>query len=389
MKNQILILFSLMGLLFFTACSNSVSDDMSTSQHIKAEGFFQKNKIEMAAVEINGDGNQDILITGSNIAEMKDLNGDGNQDILITGSNIAEMKDINGDGNQDILITGSGTTKMRDANGDGNQDILITGSSFKLADNDDDSANRDVLITIPPHAFLTPSNEPITGKIILKLALLPTKNDVIFSGLDSRAESGALLNSSAILHVNATQNGQQLKINPEYLQHSDAGIMIELFNLDQPVKNLSIYTGDKEIQEPRSLLSSPNRRWKPSEKPDSLREESNGAVKLNLTHLGWLNIAAAAFDTTAQKPITVNVQGEGLEKLKDLRLWLVWEKKNITIKLNPFDKNGTVWTSSDNNVPDDENPVLAVMGISKNGNLVMGKAKAKLEKDGVYSVIVE
>src|SRR5699024_3611822 len=274
------------------------------------------------------------------------------------------------------LITGTGNVKKSDVNGDGNQDILITGSSFKLADNDDDSANRDVLITIPPHAFLTPSNEPVTGKITLKLALLPTKNDVIFSGLDSRTESGAILNSSTILHVNATQNGQQLKINPEYLQHSDAGMMVEICNLDQPVKNLSIYYGDKETQEPRYLLSRPNQRWEPSEKPDSLREESNGAVKLNLTHLGWLNIAAAAFDTTAQKPITVNVLGEGLEKLKDLRVWLVWEKKNIIIKLNPFDKNGTVWTSSDNNVPDDGNPIFAVMGSNKKGNLVMGKAKA-------------
>src|SRR5699024_12282385 len=117
MKNQILILFSLMGLLFFTACSNSVSDDMSTSQHIKAEGFFQKNKIEMAAVEINGDGNQNNRITGTNIAEMKELNGDGNQDILITGSNIAEMKEINGDGNQDILHTRTKTTKMREVDG--------------------------------------------------------------------------------------------------------------------------------------------------------------------------------------------------------------------------------------------------------------------------------
>src|SRR5699024_9611087 len=134
MKNQILILFSLMGLLFFTACSNSVSDDTSTPQHINAEGFFQKNKIEMAVVEINGEGNQDILIVRHSDAKMEDINGDGNQDILIVGHSGAKMEDINGDGNQDILITGSGTTKMRDVNGDGNQDILITGSSFKLAD---------------------------------------------------------------------------------------------------------------------------------------------------------------------------------------------------------------------------------------------------------------
>src|SRR5699024_12550583 len=116
----------------------------------------------------------------------------------------------------------------------------------------------------------------------------------------------------------------------DYLLPPDVGIVIELSNLDQPDKNLSIYTGDKETQAPRSFLSSPNRRWKPSEKPDSLREESNGAVKLNLTHLGWLNIAAAAFDTTAQKPITVSVQGGGLAKLKDLPLGMVWEGKIIT-----------------------------------------------------------
>lgn len=388
MRNRGIFFLTILGVFFTASCDKDDADTQKEKNPINAAEFFQKNQIKPASLDINGDGNQDILICGFTTNSYGDINGDGNQDILITGIQNLDAKDINGDGNQDILITGD--CCGIDIGGDGNQDILITGIDYRVVNDVGGDENQDILITVPPHAFLNPDGGSVTGKIQIEIALLPTKNDIIFSGLDTKTEEGALLNSSLMLYINATQDGKQLKINPEYLQHRDMGITVEIFNNGQPNENTALYvgmaqkddgTGDAAIEFAwniaENVLKVP------------VSDDGNKSSQFNLPSLGWFNIATPPFQEAGQTPITVNVEGKGLENIKDLDLWLVWEKKNVVLKLNPLDKGNDVWISTDNIAPIDETPILAIMGVNKEGNIVMGKAEIIIEENGVYTVIVE
>jgi predicted nucleotidyltransferase len=127
----------------------------------------------IAFSDVNGDGDQDVLITGKNSSgtyisklytnngagifslavgtpfegvvdssiAFADVNGDGDQDVLITGENnsgsyIAKLYLNNGVGTFSLAVVGIpfegvliGSIAFADVNGDGDQDVLITGWS--------------------------------------------------------------------------------------------------------------------------------------------------------------------------------------------------------------------------------------------------------------------
>lgn len=143
------------------------------------DGTFSEAGAGLAGVEdgstsiadVNGDGNQDLLITGSDVNEGNPTatlylgNGNGTfskagADLLGVSASSTSIADVDGDGNQDLLITGrdenldstitlyfgngegtfteatagligveEGSTSIADINGDGNKDLLITGDS--------------------------------------------------------------------------------------------------------------------------------------------------------------------------------------------------------------------------------------------------------------------
>jgi len=120
----------------------------------------------IAFADIDGDNDQDVLITGANVGQISNLyknNGTGNFSLVggtpftaVSDGSVA-FADIDNDGDQDLLLTGSSgsisISNLYKNNGSGNY-TLVTGtpftgvsfSSIAFADIDGDS-DQDVLIT--------------------------------------------------------------------------------------------------------------------------------------------------------------------------------------------------------------------------------------------------
>ncbi|NNM16548.1 MAG: T9SS type A sorting domain-containing protein [Bacteroidia bacterium] len=123
----------------------------------------------IAFADVEGDGDQDVLITGLNnsgsyIAKLYNNDGNGNY-TLVSGtpfdgvrSGSIAFADVDGDGDQDVLITGedsllSYTAKLYSNDGSGNYTLVsgtpfdgVINSSIAIADIDGDG-DQDVLIT--------------------------------------------------------------------------------------------------------------------------------------------------------------------------------------------------------------------------------------------------
>jgi len=153
------------------------NSDPSATLHLgDGQGGFSKANANLSGVEngsasiadVDGDGNQDLLITGPDASDAPTATlylGDGQGGFSEANANLsgvenssASIADVDGDGNQDLLITGwdgsnptatlylgdgqggfaeagaglsgirSGSTSIADIDGDGNKDLLIAGS---------------------------------------------------------------------------------------------------------------------------------------------------------------------------------------------------------------------------------------------------------------------
>ena len=69
-------------------------------------------------------------------------------------------------------------------------------------------------IVIPAGSWLNQNNEPAEGEITLELAEALTLEGMVLSGL-ATTSNGKPLETDGMLYINATQNGNNLRINPE------------------------------------------------------------------------------------------------------------------------------------------------------------------------------
>ena len=136
-------------------------------EEITGTPFEGVRNSSIAFADVDNDGDQDVLITGSSIAKLYTNNGDGNFIELIGTPFVGvaygsiAFADIDNDGDQDVLITGDAiytasdhtTAILYTNNGNGNfSEVLDTPfdgvqeSSIAFADIDNDG-DQDVLIT--------------------------------------------------------------------------------------------------------------------------------------------------------------------------------------------------------------------------------------------------
>ncbi len=147
------------------------NDGMGNFTEMTGTPFDSVSKSSIAFSDVNGDGHEDVLVTGQatsgeRISKLYTNDGTGNFTEM-TGTPFADVwyssiafSDVNGDGHKDVLITGQGSsgiisklytndgtgnfTEMMgtpfigvwyssiafsDVNGDGHEDVLITGES--------------------------------------------------------------------------------------------------------------------------------------------------------------------------------------------------------------------------------------------------------------------
>ncbi|MCZ4408253.1 FG-GAP-like repeat-containing protein [Cryomorphaceae bacterium 1068] len=151
-----------------TVSANLYTNDGGSFNLIEDTPFVGVRYGDIAFADIDGDGDEDLLITGRNqsfspVAELysndggnfsliedtpfeavsyssaafSDIDGDGDKDVLITGSNSMGQGSVGlytNDGGNFTLVTGtpfspgiSGSVDFADVDGDGDEDVLITG----------------------------------------------------------------------------------------------------------------------------------------------------------------------------------------------------------------------------------------------------------------------
>ena len=121
--------------------------------------FANVSQSSVAFADVDGDNDQDVLITGSNIAKLYTNNGSGTFTEVagtpFTGVNFSSIAfaDVDGDNDQDVLITGSHTSKLYTNNGSGTFTLVagtpfadVSEGSIAFADVDGDN-DQDVIIT--------------------------------------------------------------------------------------------------------------------------------------------------------------------------------------------------------------------------------------------------
>ena len=187
----------------------------------------------IAFADIDGDSDQDVLITGSNndseeIAKLYTNDGDGNFSELIgtpfDGVQFGSIAfaDVDGDSDQDVLITGSTSdfeeiSKLYQNDGDGNFSELIgtpfdgvTTSSIAFADVDGDN-DLDVLITgknndLEPIAKLY-SNDGLGNytEVIGTTLVAVSRSAIAFADIDGDGDQDVLITGEEFSPIPATQ----------------------------------------------------------------------------------------------------------------------------------------------------------------------------------------
>ena len=158
----------------------------------------------IAFADVDGDNDQDVLITGSRTARLYINDGSGSftateTPFMRVGFSSIAFADVDGDNDQDVLITGSNSARLYTNDGSGNfteeTGTYFTGvyfSSIAFADVDGDD-NADVLIT----GLNNPDNPVPTA-----LLYINEKTPVFASGSSAAAEVPE--NTTAVQTVMAT-----------------------------------------------------------------------------------------------------------------------------------------------------------------------------------------
>jgi len=222
------------------------------------DGVWQSS---IAFSDVDGDGDQDVLITGSNnnfqrIAKLYTNDGLGNFSELIgTPFNIVftssvEFADVDGDGDQDVLITGQYRTaqpisKLYTNDGTGNFTEMantpferVSDSSIAFADVDGDG-DQDVLVSGANADF-----QPIS-KLYINNGPLSSTNEPSFK-----------LNVDLLLYPNPV-NSNHLQVNFESNKSGDVQVKIfDLLGSSISQQKAWVGTGPQSISVDISNLSS-------------------------------------------------------------------------------------------------------------------------------------
>lgn len=187
------------------------NDGTGTFTEVVGTPFDNVSQSSVAFADIDGDNDQDVLITGSNIAKLYTNNGSGAFTLVagtpFTGVNFSSMAftDVDGDNDQDVLITGSHTSKLYTNNGTGTFTLVagtpfvnVSEGSIAFADVDGDN-DQDVIITgsdatAQYHSKLYTNNGTGTFTVVAGTPFLPVRSSSVeFVDIDGDTDKDVLI----------------------------------------------------------------------------------------------------------------------------------------------------------------------------------------------------
>lgn len=169
------------------------------------------------------------------------------------------------------------------------------------------SGSKGTQIVISPSAFVTISNQPVTGNITIKLKEALTKKDMILNNAVPVSNKNLLVSGGEI-YLSAWQNGQQLKKNPAF-----NGINVNIPISGSPASQMALFyaNGDED-------LSNDTLNWTPSNDTVSVYQDTSSAGpyysfypdSLNTGSFNWANCDYFWNDPNPKTSLTFTLTGQ-------------------------------------------------------------------------------
>ena len=179
-----------------------------------------------------------------------------------------------------------------------------------------------VQLKFPAGSLLDKDGQPVSGPVNLKLIEIFNKKDVLLSGIDTESY-GSLLETGGQIFVEAEQNGNKLKLNP------------------------------------------------------------NNYYEFRLPELSWINIDRFINDGKAKTNISVTLDGSQATGNVNIEIWIVFKNIKSAFKLPGLT---TVGGNYANLLPLGEEIKLAIVAVNQHGQMYIDSRDLTTEDNKTYTL---
>lgn len=228
-----------------------------------------------------------------------------------------------------------------------------------------------VQLKFPAGSLLDKDGQPVSGPVNLKLIEIFNKKDVLLSGIDTESY-GSLLETGGQIFVEAEQNGNKLKLNPN--KNVDV-----LFPKDpnQTADNMILFVA--RPSDGNDANSQPT--WKVFS--DKGLPTQNNYYEFRLPELSWINIDRFINDGKAKTNISVTLDGSQATGNVNIEIWIVFKNIKSAFKLPGLT---TVGGNYANLLPLGEEIKLAIVAVNQHGQMYIDSRDLTTEDNKTYTL---
>ena len=228
-----------------------------------------------------------------------------------------------------------------------------------------------VIVTFPLESLLDKNDQAVHGSVNITLIEIFNKKDVLMSGIDTESY-GQLLETGGQIFIEAEQNGQKLKLNPN--------------------KNVDVLFPKDPNQTPDNMILFVAR---PSDVNDANSQPTWAVLnqkgltnntehyKFRLPELSWINIDRFINDGKPKTDISVVLDGSQASGNVYVEVWVIFKNIKSAFKLPGLT---TVGGNYANLLPLGEDIKLAVVAANNHGQMYLDSRDLTTEDNKTYTM---
>lgn len=224
-------------------------------------------------------------------------------------------------------------------------------------------------IDIPGGAFIDANGNIITEMVSLNLVEVPTKKDILFSGVLTEANGQLLVSGGEFLVEARKQNGDALQLNPQ-LVGAGQGVRVEVPAENGADRDMKLFVRRERQPGGQQNNNDDPKTWTPASYAP-FGGGSNSYV-FNLPEFQWVNIDKFYSDPRPKTTVTSLPSFKDNNNVSDLEVIMVF-KDVTTVCPIPFNSSIQKFESYHNAVPVGAEVIVVIIGKDSDGHIQFGK----------------
>ena len=223
-------------------------------------------------------------------------------------------------------------------------------------------------LSIPPGAFVDAGGAIITEMVSLNLVEIPTKRDIIFSGVLTEANEQLLVSGGEFLVEAKKQNGDALQLNPQLGLPGGQGVRMEVPAVQGADAAMKLFVRAERQQQGGQNNDNPMT-WIPA--PYAPFGSGTNSYVFNLPEFNWVNIDKFYSDPRPKTTITALPDFKDNKNVSKLEVLLIFKDVNTVCPI-PYNHGKQKFESYHDAVPVGSEVIIAIVGEDADGYVQFG-----------------